>query len=338
MIPLVSVVIAVYNSGKFLEQSIGTILVQSLVNFELILVDDGSTDDSLLLLEEFQRKDSRIKLISQENQGAGVARNTGMTVAQGKYILFLDSDDYFEPDMLEIMLAKAEETGADVTICRATCFDHETGQELPSDWLRKDKFLDRFKGRAVFSPAEMKDCLFQFTYGWAWDKLFRLDFVKGKKFEFSHSENSNDLLFVYQSLVTARKIAFLCDKLVHYRMKRSSSISGDAQEWHQAERSLHEMCLLETYLHQYELFSVFQQTFLNFSMEFRLWQVSHISVNSVQKEAFFKLKKGLQTEDVYKLHPIQYFHDKKTYLKYLLVKYFDFSVYYLMFSLYQKGK
>ena len=95
-IPAVSVIIPVYNAAEFLKDGLNSLLKQTLREIEIICVDDGSTDGSLVILKEFEKADARIRVIHQENQGAGAARNNGMDVARGKYLAFLDADDFFE--------------------------------------------------------------------------------------------------------------------------------------------------------------------------------------------------------------------------------------------------
>lgn len=112
----VSVIVPVYNQEKYLEQCVKSILVQTLHEAEFIFVDDGSTDSSLSMLKEYEKQDSRVKVITQENGGAGKARNTGLSVARGEYLSFLDSDDFFEPDMLEKAVAALEDSKADFVV------------------------------------------------------------------------------------------------------------------------------------------------------------------------------------------------------------------------------
>ena len=103
----VSVVLPVYNSERYIHQCLNSILNQTLKEIEIICVDDGSTDNSVNLINDICKKDSRVSLIMQKNSYAGVARNNGLKHAKGKYVIFLDSDDFFEPDMLLSMYEKA---------------------------------------------------------------------------------------------------------------------------------------------------------------------------------------------------------------------------------------
>ena len=117
--PKISVIIPVYNTEKYLRQCLDTVVAQTLKDIEIILVDDGSTDDSLLICREYARKDDRIHVYHQENQGAGPARNYGIKVAKGQYFSFLDADDLFKLDMLERLYDKCSVTDSDICICRS---------------------------------------------------------------------------------------------------------------------------------------------------------------------------------------------------------------------------
>ena len=127
----ISVIIPVYNVEKYLRECLDSLINQSFKDFEVICIDDGSTDKSYKILEEYSQKDSRIKVLKQEHNGAGAARNLGIEIAKGKYIQFLDSDDYFEPNMLEELYNTAEKFGADMAVCSARKVD-EAGNIVES--------------------------------------------------------------------------------------------------------------------------------------------------------------------------------------------------------------
>ncbi len=219
---MASVVIPGFNIEVHLRQCLDSVLGQTLQDIEIICVDDGSTDQSAVILREYAERDARVQVITQANAGPGVARNTGMAAAKGEYLIFLDSDDWFEPDFLEKMVKKAQSLHADVTICRAVEFDTNTGRELPSEWMLKRQYLPR----DVFTPHEIAEHIFQFTYGWPWDKLYRMSFIKERNLKYPALPNSEDLVFVFQSLVLAKEIAVADEVLVHHRVNRKESVSN----------------------------------------------------------------------------------------------------------------
>ena len=218
----VSVIIPVYNIEAHLRQCLDSVVRQTLTDIEIICVDDGSTDTSFKILTEYAAEDNRFLILTQENAGPGVARNTGLEQARGEHLIFLDSDDWFEPEFLERMLLCARKSKAGVVICRSVEFDTETGAELPSEWMLKTQYLPG----ETFAPEEIAEHIFQFTYGWPWDKLYRADFVKNAGLSYPALSNSEDLVFVFQSLALTHRIAVLKETLVHHRVNRMSSVSN----------------------------------------------------------------------------------------------------------------
>ena len=139
-----SVVVPVYNVEKYLKQCLDSIVNQTFTDFELILVDDGSTDGSLAIEEEYANADKRIQLIRKPHSNAGDARNIGLDAAKGKYITFLDSDDYFELNLLELKYNEAEVTQADVCACDADLYHEDTGKYEKVDYILEKKHLNYY--------------------------------------------------------------------------------------------------------------------------------------------------------------------------------------------------
>ena len=140
-----SIIMPIYNTGKYLHKCIKSILSQTLTNFELILVDDGSVDESGQICDEYAAKDARIKVIHKKNEGVSIARNTGIEVAAGEYIGFIDSDDWIESDMYEKLYNLAKSKECDIVMCdTVTKYDDKPDEEdtitrLPDDVLLNKK-------------------------------------------------------------------------------------------------------------------------------------------------------------------------------------------------------
>lgn len=317
----VSVVIPVYNIERHLRQCLDSVAGQSLRDIEVICVDDGSTDDSPKILADYASKDSRFQVITQFNAGPGAARNTGMAKATGEYLIFLDSDDWFEPDFLERMVAKAESTEADVTICRAAEFDSETGRELPSEWMLKSEYLPG----ATFSPEDIAEHIFQFTYGWPWDKLYRAGFVKRAGFCYPALPNSEDLVFVFQGLALAEKIAVVETVLVHHRVNRASSVSNSRHR--DPEAAYKAVRLLEGALRERRFYETFERSFLNWAMEFLIWNVANLEGREARKQSFKRLRKEWLPALPFSEHPAKYY-DRFSYAKLLLARFAPCPVFY----------
>lgn len=318
----VSVVIPVYNTAAHLEQCLDSVAAQSMSDIEIICVDDGSTDESPAILAQYAAKDSRFHVITQINAGPGAARNTGLASVKGEFVIFLDSDDWFEPDFLKKMVQCAVKTGADVTVCKAVEFDTATGRELPSEWMLKDQYLPQGE---YFTPEYVADHLFQFTYGWPWDKLYKADYIEKNELNYPALPNSEDLVFVFQSLALAKRIAVLKETSVHHRVNRSSSVSNSRklapEVPHQA------LSLLRDALKSRSLYETYERTFLNWAMEFLVWNVANMGDRQAQKTYFLKLKREWLPQMKFEDHPRAYYNDRFTYAKYRLVKYFPYPIF-----------
>jgi len=328
---LVSVVIPVFNIEAHLEQCLDSVVGQTLRDIEAICVDDGSTDRSPEILAKYAEQDSRVHIITQANAGPGVARNTGLAKAKGMYLIFLDSDDWFEPDFLERMVERAEETGADVTICRAVEFDTATGRELPSEWMLKRQYLLE----ETFTPQEIAEHIFQFTYGWPWDKLYRLDFVRRTGLTYPALPNSEDMVFVFQSLALAGRITINQKVLVHHRANRTTSVSNsrhrDPEVPHEALRQLKAGLTARGAYERYE------KSFLNWAMEFLVWSVAGLADRVVQRRYFKKLKREWLPEMRFEALPAGEY-DRLILCKYLLAKWVPWPAFYVALKGWRRWK
>ena len=137
MQPCVSVIIPVYNIEKHLEKCLDSVIGQTLKNIEIIVVDDGSTDNSPRIIDRYARTDSRIVAIHKANEGLAYARKSGIEAAHGKYVQHLDGDDFLEPDACELLFNRAEETNADIVIMRFL-IDSPCVQEEPPFWTQDE--------------------------------------------------------------------------------------------------------------------------------------------------------------------------------------------------------
>jgi glycosyltransferase EpsH len=197
-----------------------SLLRQSYQNFEIIAIDDGSTDNSLNILETYMLSDSRIKIITQPNRGVAAARNRGIELATGDWLCFVDGDDYVHEDYLSRLLSVGVKKAADLVLCGAVYFDEESGVNLPSQAgaIKSPKFLDN----TVFNMHNIKDksILFQFQ-GVLWAKLFwRERFLKLRFLE--GLERYSDAPYFYTSVFSAKAITYIRDCLYFYRIHKGS--------------------------------------------------------------------------------------------------------------------
>ena len=139
----VSIIVPVYNVEKYLKKAVESTLNQSYEKLQIILINDGSTDESGKICDKYKQKDSRIEVIHKENGGLSDARNKGLDIANGKYIMFLDSDDFFEKDAVEIMYRKIEEKNADFVI--GNYINTEPNGKKWENSIFDEKIYDNFK-------------------------------------------------------------------------------------------------------------------------------------------------------------------------------------------------
>ena len=219
----VSVIVPVYNSEKHLRQCLDSILDQTLREIEVICVDDGSTDASPEILEEYQKRDSRLHVLHQQNQYAGVARNNGMAQATGDYLVFWDSDDYFDPSALEKMYEKATADQADVCLCDGKQFYEGIQFETAGGMYLARKYLPE---TIPFSAKDVKDVILNIINTAPWNKMFLRSYIERIGIRFQPIRTGNDMFFIECALALADRITVVDEPLVCYRRNQSTSLVG----------------------------------------------------------------------------------------------------------------
>lgn len=184
--PEISVTIPIYNAESSLSHTLDSVLQQSFSNFELILINDGSTDNSLSICKEYSEKDNRIKIIDQPNMGICTARNSGIKASKGKYFLFVDSDDLIHPQMFEILINQIKSNDADISMCQTNpIFLNEIKEwesyELP---VKKDILNNTEVIRRLFSSCDI-----DFQYMGMWNKLYNRRIIENEEFRNVHPED-----------------------------------------------------------------------------------------------------------------------------------------------------
>lgn len=275
----ISIILPVYNEEKYLKQCLDSLCSQTLKEIEIICVDDGSTDNSLEILRNYEILDNRIKILTQKNQYAGVARNYGMQHASGKYLLFLDSDDFFQQDMLEKMYQIAEHDQLDITICHYDLFHDLRQEKLLTDFSVRDSYFPN--NQKIFCGKDMNYAgIFQGTVGWAWDKLFRTEFVKSCGYQFPDFRSSEDGFFVYMLMAKAERIGVLQEHFISHRMYNFNSLSNTKeQNW---ENGFKMLKLIRKELGRQKLYNLYEQSFISFAIEFQMYYLTSM----YEKNAF----------------------------------------------------
>lgn len=215
---LISVIIPVYNVENYLRECIDSVLKQTYKNLEIILVDDGSTDSSGKICDEYAEKDSRITVIHKKNEGPSKTRNTGLKNANGKYIYFLDSDDYITEDAIETLVLTAESNQADLVFFDAFSFSDD-GSDVKQGYTVKGTYEAKSGYETLTELHKNKD------YHCAIYLLFiNHQLLKENNITFLESAYcSEDMLFTYQVYCSAKK-AVQCKKTMYHRRYRPNSI------------------------------------------------------------------------------------------------------------------
>ena len=223
--PKVSVIMPVYNVIDYLPDTLKCVANQSLKDIEIICVDDGSTDGSDKVLDEFAARDARFTIIHQKNQFAGVARNNGLAVAKGKYVVFWDSDDIFRINALEKLYMEAERTEAEIVVCSANRYDDQLKKEILTALYLNEPLLPENR---PFSRQDMGSHIFNFSTNVPWNKFYLRSFVLGHGLRFEARRQANDTYFVLMAYYYAKRISTVSDKLMLYRISTSTSLTDTA--------------------------------------------------------------------------------------------------------------
>lgn len=222
--PLLSVVIPVFNVGEWLHECLRSIQRQSFKNFEVIIVDDGSTDDSMEIAESFSAGDSRYSVHKFDNGGPGLARNRGLDLCRGSYVHFADSDDRIPPGAYQAMMSALLISGSDYVTAKA--IDFYTDPDSVSEyWTTTSAVFDEPK--AATSLSEHPELIFDHT---VWNKVFSASFLKKGNIRFSEYTTCEDVFFSALTATAAKSIDVISDYVYEHRRRRgaiSNALSGD---------------------------------------------------------------------------------------------------------------
>lgn len=214
-IPSISVVVAVYNVAKWMCKNINEILAQNFHNYELILVDDGSFDESSAICYELACQDKRVRVIHRTNGGVASARQTGLVVTRGVYVIHVDPDDWCEPDMLEKMYRCAFEAQSDILICDFW-MEFQNGQSSKY-FVQKPSSLD--------STSLYFDLIHNKIYGSLWNKLIKRELLIPNGIHFPEGLNyCEDLYVTAWCAALAKKVDYLPEALYHYQIGMPQSL------------------------------------------------------------------------------------------------------------------
>ena len=218
-LPLISIIVPVYNAEKYIKRCIESILNQTYSNIELILINDGSEDGSLEIINDYERTDQRIIVVNQENSGVSEARNAGINMSRGEFIGFVDADDYIEPDMYERLYNTISEEAADIVCCgyeqkyKDFCYFIATESQKKLNGI--EEILSRYLRQDIRSGIGDGN----------WNKLFKSCVIN--QIRYKRYANGEDIEFQYNVFKNAHKMVCIPDILYHYVMNENSATNSE---------------------------------------------------------------------------------------------------------------
>ena len=285
---LVSVIIPVYNVEEFLRRCLDSVCNQTYENIEIIIVNDGSPDNSQVIIDEYAKKDNRIVSIIQENGGLSDARNSGMKVANGKYLMFVDSDDYIEHNCIQLLVDNANKTKADIIVSNKKTLNLNGEFSYGVDLENK-----------VLNERDMRTSALKFDYflgrGYgvsAWAKLYNNNFIEnmGIKFEKNNEIFAEDMLFNLKCYTYNPKISLINEELYIY-CNNGDSITKTYKP-NIAKRML--ALVKKLYIHLLELDRLEQHQDLLDFMSFNAMSVSCANAYQYSEERYLEIKKEIE--------------------------------------------
>lgn len=221
----VSIIVPMYNVENYIKQCVESVLSQDFSDWEMILADDGSTDGSGRLADEYAAKDDRILVIHQENKGPGAARNAGLDAARGEYVYFLDSDDYIDAGLLKRAVSVIERNSSDMVVFNFRTED-ENGRCMETSAIRQRNIItDTQDGLFDYYVKDLLGGNLGFC---VWNKLFRMSIIRANSIRFEEkADRAEDLCFNMQYSMYLKKVSCIQDVLKSYRVRQGSIMNSD---------------------------------------------------------------------------------------------------------------
>jgi len=297
----VSVIVPVYNVGKYVANCLDSILSQTLHEFEIICVNDGSTDESLSVIEHYEKFDGRVKVINCEHRGLGAARNTGLAAAAGEYVYFVNADDYISSLALNSLYKNAVKNDADVVLYDFVWRNPAEPQEFTKTTIKE--FKNYYKD-APFSAEKMGSLSFKLIPVNTWAKLYKTELIKDK-IAFDEDTPYCELPFWTKVYASAQRITYVKEPLYFYNIRTGDTISAIHDErcfdivkaYKRAEQTLKDHNLWKTY----------KDSLYALMMPEMLHKYNILPHNL--KEEFFNLIKSMEKDINYKVYDCDTYND-----------------------------
>lgn len=291
----ISIIMPIYNVANYLNIMLDSLYNQTFRDFELIVVNDGSTDNSMEIVDRYKLKYNNITILNQKNRGPSEARNNAIKYIKGKYTIFLDSDDYMERDMLEKMYRKAEKNNLDIIICEyKKVYDYKNNS--------KDKIIFDADENKIYSNIEVMEMMLdEKVKGYLWNKMFLSKNIFKSNIQFEKGRLVEDVFPVYKLVSMAKKIMFINGSLYNYRQRATSSLHGKSIK------------LIEDYIFAYS-------SILKYSDDFP----------DISKEKYYKIIDNIQAVPIHDLVLLGERCNRYTYKQYSVL---NMNIFEIMFRI-----
>lgn len=335
----ISIIIPVYNAGKTIHKMIDSVINQTFKEIEIIIVNDGSTDNSLVVCESYATKDQRIKIINKSNEGVSIARNIGLEYAKCDYIMFVDADDWLEPNICELMYNEMIKEDSDLVICNHIIERNCGSERVSFNAHQKIHYENDVKYKIVLSLIEedKNDSIHErASFRSPWGKLFKRKLILEKKLSFDKDLSiGEDFIFDLQYLMLCDKVIILEEYLYHY-VKNSESALGKYKS--NAMITYKELLLkLEKYLKDYFQEHEYLSRLNKLKIKYLLFCIDNEMRKENRKNILEKRRDiiNLCSDEIYRI-PSEYYKTHtlggKSYIKLWFIK----RRIYLPFYLYKK--
>ena len=248
--PKITTIIPIYNAQEYINTLANSLSCQTLQDFEIVFVDDGSTDSTVNILEDYAAKDSKVKIFKQQNQGQGSARNKGIAEATGEYIYFADQDDWIDSDLFEVAYNKAKEFDADIVE-----LFHVYEYGIKSQPHTLDYTLPENQS---FDYKINKKYLFGTSFA-GWSKFVKRDLVISANIKFSECRSLEDYIYTVKAKINAKKIISIEKPNYHYVVRADSDLYSKKSYKMEAVTALNE---LKEYLKSVKIFKAYKKEFI----------------------------------------------------------------------------
>lgn len=312
----VSVIIPIYNVEKYIKKCLDSLINQSLKEVEFICIDDGSTDNSIKYLNEYIKNDGRFIVITQKNQGQGVARNNGIKRAKGEYIAFVDPDDWVDKNLLEYSYNFAKKNDAQVVQFNYKKFNNSSKKRYKTynfaKKLKKEQNLDISKTKK-YNKNDIKNGIFYDLDLHVWNRLYKTNLIKSNNISFAPTKNGEDHLFVNGALIFADNIYYLDKNLYFYRVRKESIVN--TLTYMNGIYAFEDINYFKKFLEKKNLYKKFELEFRKYCLKILIWHYFQLPQENIAE--YEKWCKEYLTEKEFKEFKV-FIHKKNSFFQKIL--------------------